>query len=332
MNIKLDTNGTVQLPIGGKYVAEDVYLTAEVPIPNTTTTFDSMKYLFKDTIDVSTDFEYECYFSLSSWPEGSKIKCESGVLSIYNETYGWLSFYSSSGFVEEGCKGIDLKGEYPLELIQWLINNGYFDIEFYSEKNITENGIYDVFGYHKATVGVPNYLKSFIEGTIENPTIPSGTTIIRAGAFYRYSNITDVVIPDTVTEIGDYAFQYSSITSIVFPEGITKIPLACCGNCSNLANVSIPNTVTKIYGGAFQQCNSLVEIFIPSSVTNIYGNVFAYANSLKTLDLSEHTTVPSLSDTDFPSSLTKIKVKSSMVSAFKAATNWSTYADIISSS
>lgn len=332
MNIKLDTNGTVQLPIGGKYVAEDVYLTVEVPIPNTTTTFNSMKYLFKDTIDVSTDFEYECYFSPIGWPEGSKIKCESGVLSIYNETHGWISIYSSSGFTEAVCQGINLKGEYPLELIQWLINNGYFDIEYYSEKYITENGVHNVFGYHKATVGVPNYLKSFIEGTMVNPTIPSGTTSIRAGAFHSYPNITDVVIPNTVTEIGSSAFQSSSITSIVFPEGITNIPQACCGNCSNLANVSIPNTVTEIYAGAFQQCNSLVEIFIPSSVTKLYRNVFVHDSSLKTLDLSEHTTVPTLLDTNFPSSLTKIKVKSSMVSAFKAATNWSTYANIISSS
>ena len=69
-------------------------------------------------------------------------------------------------------------------------------------------------------------------------------------------DITSIVIPDTVTSIGDYAFS----------------------RCGNLTTITIPNSVTTIGAYAFQHCYSLSSLTIPSSVTSIAGVAFSSTN------------------------------------------------------
>ncbi|MBE5747485.1 MAG: leucine-rich repeat domain-containing protein [Clostridiales bacterium] len=67
------------------------------------------------------------------------------------------------------------------------------------------------------------------------------------GAFYGCSSLTEIVIPEGVTSIGDGAFR----------------------GCTSLTSVVIPERVTSIGGYAFYGCSSLTEIVIPEGVTNI---------------------------------------------------------------
>lgn len=331
IDLKITKNDNIKLLLAEKYVEEDVTISIDVKgnvnIPQT-------KIIFNDSLDVSQNFEYNCYFSVAGgWPVGSKLRCENGVLSIYNETNGWLDFYTSTGFVEAACQGAFLLGEYSAELMEWLIKNSKFGTEVLSEKVITENGNYEVVGYHKALVNVPTGLpKEFIEGTMVDIVLPEGITKIRTGMFYGYANLTEINIPNTVAEIGSHAFNGSGLISIVFPSNIKTIPASCCGACKKLTSVTIPNGVTLLDTGAFTQCSALTQIFIPKSVTKISTSCFSSCTNLATIDLSEHTRVPTLGSSALTSTLKKIKVKSSMVSQFKSATNWSTYADIITSS
>ena len=82
--------------------------------------------------------------------------------------------------------------------------------------------------------------------------------------------MTDLVIPNTVTSIGQYAFYgCSGLTSVVIPNSVTSIgQIAFCG-CSGLTSVVIPNTVTSIGQGAFKNCSGLTSVTIPNSVTTI---------------------------------------------------------------
>ena len=72
------------------------------------------------------------------------------------------------------------------------------------------------------------------------------------------------VIPDTVEEIGEYAFDdCSSLTSITIPPSVTEIgEYAFCG-CSSLTSITIPESVTEFGKGAFYDCPSLTEVRIP---------------------------------------------------------------------
>ncbi|MCH5196482.1 MAG: leucine-rich repeat domain-containing protein [Oscillospiraceae bacterium] len=75
----------------------------------------------------------------------------------------------------------------------------------------------------------------------------------------------DVVIPDGVTMIGDYAFSGSAIESVVIPDGCISI-CAAFNNCPNLKSVELPDSVEFISIGAFYDCESLESINLPDNV------------------------------------------------------------------
>jgi hypothetical protein len=88
-------------------------------------------------------------------------------------------------------------------------------------------------------------------------------------------------IPNTVTNIGDFAFDYCyNLTSVTIPNGVTSIGNNAFSSCSSLTSVTIPNGVTSIGFAAFQQCNGLTNFTIPDSVTSIGDYAFDFCRSL----------------------------------------------------
>ena len=85
-------------------------------------------------------------------------------------------------------------------------------------------------------------------------------------AHHLYINgkeITNLVIPNSVTNIGDYAFEGCwGLTSITIPNSVTSIGNNVFFDCSSLFSVTIPNSVTSIGDGAFGDCNSLTSVHI----------------------------------------------------------------------
>ena len=79
----------------------------------------------------------------------------------------------------------------------------------------------------------------------------------------------NTVFPSDVTEIDDYAFEgCTGLTDIVIPENITEIGTAFAF-CTNLQHIDIPASVTYIDGGAFEGCTSLRSFTIPSGITEL---------------------------------------------------------------
>ena len=100
--------------------------------------------------------------------------------------------------------------------------------------------------------------------------IPESVTIIGENAFYGCTGLTSVTIPKGVTEIKNYAFKNcSNLKSIDIPESITTIGQDCFKGCTSITSITIPEGITKIYGGTFDGCRSLTDITIPESVTEI---------------------------------------------------------------
>ena len=89
------------------------------------------------------------------------------------------------------------------------------------------------------------------------------------------TEIKDLVIPNDVTSIGNYAFYgCSGLTSIVIPNSVTSIGNSTFLGCSGLTSITIPNSVTIIGNYAFYNCSGLTSITIPNSVTSIGSGAF----------------------------------------------------------
>ena len=81
-------------------------------------------------------------------------------------------------------------------------------------------------------------------------------TTIEEEAFINISG-GEVVIPNSVTSIGQKAFYNTNITSITFPMGINEIKSKTCMNCYDLVSVHIPGNVKIIREKAFALGNDL---------------------------------------------------------------------------
>ena len=121
--------------------------------------------------------------------------------------------------------------------------------------------------------------------------IPDGIIYIGDYAFYDCDLITSVTIPDSVTSIGNSAFSgCGSLESVTIGNGVTSIGNSAFSGCGSLESVTIGNGVTSIGGSAFGYCDSLTSVTIPDSVTSIGGSAFGYCFSLKSVTIGNGVT------------------------------------------
>ena len=128
------------------------------------------------------------------------------------------------------------------------------------------------------------------EEEITDLVIPSTITTIGAYAFYNCKGLTSVTIGNNVTSIGNYAFYgCSGLSSVTIPNSVTSIGDYAFQGCSGLTSVTIPNSVTSIGASAFNVCSGLTSITIPSSVTSIGNYAFADCSSLTVVVVDKET-------------------------------------------
>ena len=170
-----------------------------------------------------------------------------------------------------------------------------------------------------------------VDNTISEVTAEDlkGITIIRNYAFSRCSSLTSITIPDSVTSIGTYAFSSCiRLTSIIIGNGVTSIGEGALYG-SRLTSVTIPDSVTSIGDYVFYNSSSLTSVAIGNSVTSIGSDAFYNCSKLKSVTMLS-TTPPTIRASTFPSNFSgTITVPAGTGDAYKAATNWSKYADKI---
>ena len=131
---------------------------------------------------------------------------------------------------------------------------------------------------------------------------------------------TDIVIPDSVTSIQNYAFcGCDSLTSVTIPNSVTSVGRRAFSYCRSLESVMIPDSVTSIGDYAFCRCYSLLNVAIPNSVTDVGWEAFAYCRSLTSVMITDG--VKNIGDRTFYgcSSLNNIELPSSVTSVGNSA-------------
>lgn len=146
---------------------------------------------------------------------------------------------------------------------------------------VTNDGAITITGYTGTggAVAIPSSINGLPVTSIEN------------AAFYGYTNLTSVAIPDSVTNIGTFAFYWCiGLTNVTIPSSVTSIELGVFASCAGLPGVVIPNSVSSIGQEAFADCTGLTNVTISTSVTSMGNWAFAGCSVLPSLAIPDTVT------------------------------------------
>ena len=146
---------------------------------------------------------------------------------------------------------------------------------------IVENGNPNYDSRNNCNAIIETATNTLITGS-SNTIIPNSVTAIGDYAFERRSGLTNFAIPNSVTAIGDYAFsECYSLVNVTIGNSVTSIGDNAFNACSSLVNVTIGNSVDTIGDYAFRDCEALTSIIIPTSVAKIGKGLFTRCNGLE---------------------------------------------------
>ncbi len=151
-----------------------------------------------------------------------------------------------------------------------------------SVTSIGERAFFDCYSLVNINVNENNPNYKSIDGNLYGK---DGKTLIQ---YAIGKSATAFVIPDNVTNIGNYAFNdCSKLTSVTIPDSVTSIGNYAFENCSGLTSVTIGSGLTSIGENAFKNCLTLVEVYNKSSLnitagSSDYGYVGYYAKNIYT--------------------------------------------------
>ena len=103
--------------------------------------------------------------------------------------------------------------------------------------------------------------------------IPDGVTKIGNGAFKSCG--IDIKLPESLEEIGDFAFSGCDLGDLILPDGLRSIGPYAFSYCRGITELTIPDSVISIGDYAFSGCKNLKDISIPDSELTIGNHAFS---------------------------------------------------------
>jgi len=142
------------------------------------------------------------------------------------------------------------------------------------EKSVVDNGLFEAYGLKiTGTIGAVDllYLRS-MPNLIYLDLSETDLTELAANVF-KASNLTTIILPNSLQVIKEEAFAESALESINIPASVRIIESGVFSTCTNLYNVTFaPNSNLTTIGsegwslGVFYKCTALDTIIIPASV------------------------------------------------------------------
>lgn len=206
-------------------------------------------------------------------------------------------------------------------------------------QGVTKIRNYAFYNYNSLTsITIPNNATSIGDAAfygcsrLTSVTIPNSVTRIGNQAFYNCRKLNSFTISNNVTFIGTSAFYHcDKLTSIIIPDSVTFLGVSAFYNCVGLTSVTIGNGITSIKSQVFLNCSKLTSIIIPDSVTSIDSSALqiGYTTNKATIRFMSRTPPSIQSNTFIATNLDRILVPAGTGETYKAATNWSVFADYI---
>lgn len=227
------------------------------------------------------------------------------TLTLSDDTYeyGYYSYSleeNSNCAVITGYSGNDSVVNIP----QTLGGNPVIGIDngaFYENKNIVRvnvpDGVQFIGTLDEGSDGTFDYCDS-----LRYISLPDSVTLIGNQAF-EGSGLRSISIPDGA-EIGYGAFfECKDLTSVKLPEGLVSVPDSCFYNCESLRTIVLPSTVDMIGSSAFDNCKSLRSVVFPDTFS--MGEAYEQFSNNSSLDnySGQFANCISLSNIVFPDSL-----------------------------
>lgn len=160
-------------------------------------------------------------------------------------------------------------------------------------------------------------------------------TALPIQAFYKSTNVENLILPNTLITIGEEMFYQSKLKTVVIPANATTIGNSAFEQCASLISIDIPANVETIGTAVFYKCSSLTSIEIPASVETIKASAFKGCSSLATVTFENGSQLKTI-EGGYPSSgtfadctaLTSIEIPASVetieAAAFKGCSSLAT--------
>lgn len=160
----------------------------------------------------------------------------------------------------------------------------------YSVKDNNAVNVYISSGNPSGTLTIPEKLGGYTVTSIRGVDVNASTNARNIlGVTSSNTTITKVIIPNTVTSIGNNTFsKFNALTEIDIPDSVTNIEQYSFYNCQNLEKVNFESSsnLTMINNYAFNNCIKLEKFNMPNNVTSVGNYAFSKCTKLNELTLS----------------------------------------------
>lgn len=127
--------------------------------------------------------------------------------------------------------------------------------------------------------------------TLEKVVIPNTVTELEQGAFEKCTALQTVVLSEGLRIIGNYAFKSCSmLESITIPDTVNTIGIHAFMYCSGMKTIELPKSLKEIKERTFEGCSALESIIIPDAVTYMGESAFYDCKALRSVKLSQKLT------------------------------------------
>lgn len=206
----------------------------------------------------------------------------------YNGQYKWTSSNENAvSIIEQRGPYVTIKGiNYGSSYIKVELDNNNYDEVLVTVPNSGSQNDNDIdFEYTLNPDGESYSVCAKDTRNLTGPiTIPSQyknkpvTEIGKLG--FSNSDITSVIIPNSITKIGDYAFQWCFVlSSVILSDNLEEIGVSAFNKCFRLPSITLPKSLNLIRDNAFMDCDAFTEINIPE-YCRIWSEAFADCDNL----------------------------------------------------